>query len=108
MEFFILTKEKIKQVLESYPVKSKYNHFSAPVSPPFITWLITGSDNIAADDCVYTKIYEYQIELYTRENTQEEEDKFEDYLTKNGILWDKVSTVWIDEEKVNMSVYSCQ
>ena len=54
---------------------------------------------------MYEVIPNLQIELYSRVDILNEEKALETYLTEKGILWDKTSETWIDEEKVMMTIY---
>lgn len=98
----------IKEVisrLENYTVQCRFSHFSKEVVPPFMVYLVD-SDNFNADNKVYYSKKNIQLELYTRENTLGEEEKLESYFDDCGIIWNKSSQSWIDEEKVMMTVYS--
>ena len=52
-----------------------YDHFAEGESPdpPFITFLLPGSDNFSADGKVYLKVDVVHIELYTDEKNPETE-----------------------------------
>lgn len=102
---FILTPEILKQVLDQYDLPSSFSHFSEPQQPPFITWTCPQTNNFNADNAVYQTIPVLEIELYSRVDILEEEKKLESYLSENGIVWDKTSETWIDDEKVMMTVY---
>ena len=54
---------------------------------------------------MYEVIPSLQIELYSRVDILNEEKALEAYLTEKGILWDKTSETWIDDEKVMMTIY---
>lgn len=73
--------------------------------PPFITFLLPGSDNFAADGKVYLKIDEVHIELYTDEKNPETEALVEGVLDAYEIFYDKTE-VWIESEKLYEVLYS--
>lgn len=50
------------------------------VDPPFICYLLPGSDNFAADGKVYHKISRVNVELYTDKKDLNAEQKVEDAL----------------------------
>lgn len=102
---YILTSEKLNEVLTNYDVPSSFSHFNEPIAPPFITWISSSTDNFNADNSVYHKVENLTVELYTRGDTLEQEKKLESYFEENGILWDKSSQTWIDDDKVMMSIY---
>ena len=59
--------EKLLKMLEEMGIPFAYDHFAEGESPdpPFICYLIPGTDNFSADGRVYKKINEIHIELYT-------------------------------------------
>ena len=61
--------DDLMQLMEEIGLPFAYDHFAEGESPdpPFITFLLPGSDNFAADGKVYLKINEVHIELYTDE-----------------------------------------
>ncbi|RGD86906.1 hypothetical protein [Thomasclavelia ramosa] len=71
-----------------------------------MVYLVPDSDNFNADNKVYYSTKNVQLELYTRENTLVEEEKLESYFDNCGIIWNKSSQSWLDEEKVMTTVYS--
>lgn len=100
-----MTTEKIIKMLKEYSVPCEFSHFSKPITPPFMVYIMPATNNFNADNIVYFDINEIQVELYTRQNTLTEEKKLESYMTENKIIWDKVSQNWLDDEKIFMTVY---
>lgn len=95
------------QLMEEIGIPFAYDHFAEGESPdpPFITFLLPGSDNFAADGKVYLKIEEVHIELYTDEKNPETEALVEDALDAHEIFYDKTE-VWIESEKLYEVLYS--
>ena len=95
------------QLMEEIGIPFAYDHFAEGESPdpPFITFLLPGSDNFAADGKVYLKIDEVHIELYTDEKNPETEALVEDVLDAHEIFYDKTE-VWIESEKLYEVLYS--
>ncbi len=62
-----MTQEKIERILQEIGIEYRYHHFETEeaVNPPFICWLIPGSNNFSADGKVYFKSNKVNIELYT-------------------------------------------
>lgn len=94
-------------VATGYPVA--YSHFIKTVntplpSPPFICYLSTGSSNFFADNKVYKKINDIQIELYTTKKDLVAESKLETLLDENEIPYDSTE-VWIESEKLFQKIY---
>lgn len=95
-ELFGLLKET------GYPVA--YHHFKAPPSIPFITYSDTGTTNFMADDTVYEKILNIDVELYTEVKDTAAEKILEDVFIENGISWES-SEEWIETEKMYQRIY---
>jgi hypothetical protein len=99
--------DDLMQLMEEIGLPFAYDHFAEGESPvpPFITLLLPGSDNFAADGKVYLKINEVHIELYTDEKNPETEALVEAVLDAHEIFYDK-SEVWIESEKLYEVLYS--
>ena len=90
-----------------YPVA--YSHFTATTNnplptPPYITYLSAYSSNLKADNMVYEKIDNLQIELYTNKKDLAAEKKLEDLLDQNEIAYESTET-WIDSEQLFQKIY---
>lgn len=99
--------DKLLQLIAEIDIPSAYDHFAEgeSPSPPFITYLLPGSDNFPADGRVYFRITEVHIELYTDEKDPTVERQVETVLDAHGIFYDKTE-VWIDSEKLYEVLYS--
>ena len=99
--------DKLLELMAEIDIPSAYDHFAEGESPdpPFITYLLPGSDNFAADGKVYFRITEVHIELYTDEKNPEVEALVETVLDAHGIFYDRTE-VWIDSEKLYEVLYS--
>lgn len=70
-----------------------FKDFELPISyytsnekePPFLVYTGRGSDNMSADNKVYYKDYNYNIEYYFREKDEEMEEKIESRLDDREI-----------------------
>lgn len=98
--------DKIVQIMNEIGIPFAYDHFAEGESPapPFICYLLPGSDNFAADGRVYYKINEVNIELYTDTKDLSAEEQLEAVLDKHGIFYAKSET-WIDSEKLYEVLY---
>ena len=96
-----MTIAQLAAMLQETGVPFAYDHFAEGESPepPFICYLLPGSDNFAADGKVYFKINEVRIELYTDKKDVSVEKQVEDALDDRGIFYNK-SEVWISEERL--------
>ena len=93
--------DKLVPIMKEINLPFAYDHFAEgeAVDPPFICYLLPGSDNFSADGRVYHKISEVHIELYTDKKDLSVERKVEAVLDQHGIFYEK-SEVWIESEKL--------
>ena len=99
--------EELLQILSETQIPFAYHHFSEGESPepPFICYLLPGSNNFSADGKVYYKINEVHIELYTDLKDLAVEQQLEDVLDEHGIFYNKSET-WIESEKLYEVLYT--
>ena len=104
-----MTYDDITNMLKEAGLPLAYDHFAEGESPepPFLIFLFPGSDNMFADNGVYFKISQLNMELYTNKKDPELEEKLEDILTTHEIPWEK-SEVWIDSEKMYEVLYQTE
>ena len=104
-----MTYDDITNMLKEAGLPLAYDHFAEGESPepPFLIFLFPGSDNMFADNGVYFKISQLNMELYTDKKGPELEEKLEDFLTTHEIPWEK-SEVWIDSEKMYEVLYQTE
>ena len=102
-----MTMEELVAMLQKMGIPFAYDHFAEGESPepPFICYLIPGSNNFAADGKVYFKINQVRIELYTDSKDLVVERKVEMVMDESGIFYNK-SEVWIQSEKLYEVLYS--
>ena len=102
-----MTIENIVEMLQEMNIPFAYDHFSEGESPepPFICYLIPGSDNFAADGKVYFKMNEVRIEMYTDFKDLDLESRVEGVLDGHEIFYNKSET-WIQSEKLYEVMYS--
>ena len=99
--------DELMEIMKETGLPFAYDHFAEGESPnpPFITFLLPGSNNFAADGKVYKKINEVHIELYTDEKNPETETLVEDVLDDHEIFYEKTE-VWIESEKLYEVMFS--
>lgn len=104
-----MTLNEIYTILKvtGYPVA--YSHFTASPNnplptPPYITYLSAYSSNFKADNRVYFKSDNLQIELYTAKKDLIAEKKLEDLLDNNEIAYESTET-WIESEQLFQKIY---
>lgn len=98
--------EELLTIIKETGIPFAYDHFAEGESPqpPFICYLLPGSDNFSADGRVYFKINEVRIELYTDSKDLSVEQKLEDVLDAHEVFYNKSET-WIDSEKLYEVLY---
>ena len=99
--------DKLLEILKSIGFPYAYDHFAegeAP-EPPFLCYLLPGSNNFSADGMVYHKAVEVRLELYTDWKDPAIERKVEDALDAAGIFYNRTET-WIESEKLYEVLYS--
>ena len=99
--------DDLVKLLEETGIPFAYDHFAEGESPepPFLCYLLPGSDNFSADGKVYRKFTEVRLELYTDLKDLEAEQNVEDVLDAAGIFYNKSET-WIDSEKLYEVLYA--
>ena len=98
--------EEVVRIVSGMGIPFAYDHFAEGESPdpPFICYLLPGSNTFAADGKVYYKISQVNIELYTDRKDPAVEQKLEDALDAASIFYNKTE-VWIDSEKLYEVLY---
>ena len=99
--------DKLVGILKEFGVPYAYDHFAEGESPqpPFVCYLLPGSNHFVADGKVYYKINEVRLELYTDYKDMELEQRLERLLDEGGIVYRKTE-VWIESEKLFEVLYS--
>lgn len=99
--------DDLVNMIQEMDIPFAYDHFAEgeAVEPPFICFLLPGTDNFSADGIVYFKINEVHIELYTDVKSPVIENKVEAVLDKHGIFYNKTET-WIEDEKLYEVLFS--
>jgi hypothetical protein len=100
---------RLKKILDTTGLPVTYSHWTAtstnPVPPPpYICYLVDSDPNFIADNRVYTKISDVNIELYTTKKDMAAEAKLEKALDDQGIPYVSFGA-FIDSEKVFQKTY---
>lgn len=99
-----MTLQELNNILKLTGYEVAYSHFNSPKKLPFITYLVSDSTNLMADNKVYKKIYNINIELYTNIKDIQAEKILEDLLDENDIAYE-TSEIWIEKEKLFQKIY---
>jgi hypothetical protein len=104
-----MTYDEIVGILEGAGLPLAYDHFAEGESPdpPFLIFLFPGSDNVFADDTVFEKIDQLNVELYTDRKDPDTEMRIETILCTNELPWVKTE-VWLETEKMYEVLYQTQ
>ena len=99
--------DKILSILKGLGIPFAYDHFAQGESPdpPFICYLIPGTNNFSADGVAYYKINQFNIELYTDLKDLSLERKIEEALDEASIFYNK-SESWIESESLYEVLYT--
>lgn len=99
--------EKLVAMISEMGIPFAYDHFAEGESPepPFLCYLLPGSDNFAADGVVYHRISQVHVELYTDSKDPAVEEKVTAVLDRHGIFYDQTET-WIESEKLYEVLFS--
>ena len=104
-----MTLSKLVQILKTAGFPIVYSHFTVtennPIpAPPYIAYLFTYSSNMYADNKVYQKVNNIQIELYTSKKDLEAEARLEAILDENEIIYESSET-FIESEGLYQKIY---
>ncbi len=101
--------EDIKKMLQETGLPIEYHHFDVKeaIEPPFLVYLFPESDNMSADNRVYQKIQELDLELYTDKKDLDAERKIERLLDREELFWEKTE-VWLENEKLYEVLYKME
>ena len=102
-----MTQNELYNLLKSTGLPVAYHHFNEPPGLPYIVYLFTFSENLGADNKVYQKIDNYQIELYSEKKDLAREQLIENLFDENDIYYDKSET-YIESEEMYQVVYEIQ
>lgn len=99
--------DELLKALSRLKLPFAYNHFAegeAP-TPPFICYMVEGSQNFFADDRVFDRIDRMTVELYTDKKDPKLETSVENALS--AFCWDKTE-VYIQSEKLYQIIYEIE
>ena len=97
----------VTSLMKQIDLPFAYHHFAesnAP-QPPFMLYLLPGTNHFKADGKVHHKIVVVQLELYTDKKDMVAEKKVEWALDQAEIVYSK-SEVWIESEKLYEVLYT--
>ncbi len=104
-----MTIADLKTILASTGLPVAYLKFPADDEQdlPVICFRETGTNNFAADDKVFQKISDFDIELYTTFKSPATEALVEQALADASIVWEKTEE-YLDTEKCYEIIYEIE
>lgn len=104
-----MTYKQVSDMIESIGLPYAYYEFpnGTEIAPPFVCFLFTDSNDLAADNTNYQKIRPLEIELYTDAKDFALENQVETALNQSGLVYSRSET-YIDTEQMNMVTYSTE
>ena len=99
-----MTLQELKTRSEKAGFKYAYSHFNKDVQPPHIIAHKIDSDNFGADNIMYYKINNMQLELTTLKKDLELENKIETEILYD-VFWQSEETYIEDEKVYNVSYF---
>lgn len=100
---------ELKKILEAAGFPVAYSHFTKTTTkpipdPPYICYLVSHSSNFIADNKVYQKIDNVQVELYTNKKDLAAEEKLEEVFEQNEIPYE-TTEIFIESEQLFQKLY---
>ena len=103
-----MDEKSLYELLKSLNIPVAYDHFvlsdAERIEPPFILYRNADSAQFKADDQVYFKTKQYQVDLVTDYKDIDLENMLEEVFAGNHIPWEKTE-VYIDSERVYQGTY---
>lgn len=99
----------INIMLGQTELKSTYYSWPETKAPalPYLLWYFPSSDNFSADDQVYKRIEQLNIELYTQTKDFDTEQVVEAVLDAWNMVWERTE-VYIESEHMYQVLYQME
>nr|DAP48483.1 MAG TPA: tail component [Caudoviricetes sp.] len=102
-----MTEQELYELLGKTGFPVAYHHFKTTTPPPFVVYIRINDDNVAADNKVYVKHDNYQVELYTATKDVSAEKKLEAILDENELVY-SIDELYIEAEEMYEVIYTIQ
>lgn len=104
-----MTLSELVRILKATGYAVVYSHFTVTENnpmpaPPYIAYIFTYSSNMYADNKVYQKVNNIQIELYTTKKDLQAEVRLEEILDANEITYE-TSEAFVESEGLYQKIY---
>lgn len=106
-----MAEKTLYEILETSGLPCAYSHFKGgaeevPFSPPYLVYIGSGRDNMAADNTYIWGRNRYQVEYYFTKKDEAKEAEIEALLLSNGYNYTKSEDVYIESEGVFVIYYN--
>lgn len=106
-----MANKTLYEILETIGLPCVYSHFTGdageiPQKPPYIVYIGSGRDNMAADNTYIWGRNLYQVEYYFTKKDESKEAEIEAVLLSNGYNYTKSEDVYIESEGVFVIYYN--
>lgn len=101
-----LKNKELLKLLNTLNLPVAYHFFRKETPLPNLIFYQKGLKTFEADNKVYSKEYNYTIELYTETKDFELEEKLEKLLDDNDIIYTKSEDIRFEEEDFNLIYYN--
>lgn len=95
----------IDSILNGLGIPVAYGLHKERTPLPYIVWLGSGQDTFDADNTHYIRENTYRIEFYFKLKDPSMEERLEQILLDNGLLYEKSEDVYLEDEGVFMIYY---
>lgn len=95
----------IDSILEGLGLPVAYGIHKKKTPLPYIAWIGSGQNTFDADNTYYFRENTYQIELYYKLKDPSLEERLEQILLDNGLLYEKSEDVYLEDEGTFMIYY---
>lgn len=92
--------------LEEIGIPVAFQHFKEEQILPYAAWLDGGTNNTVADNQVYYVGGSISLELYFKKMDTQLIKKVENLLTVNLFIWERMPAIFLDQEKMYITVFT--
>lgn len=96
--------EELYEALASLGLPVAFDHFEVAQELPYIIYIVTDSNDFAADNIAYYASDNVQIELYNEVKSKDRESAVENLLRSYGVYFAK-SEGYLPDEQMYMVTY---
>ena len=95
----------ILDTLKKTKLPVRYSHFKREQEPPYLIYIGDGQEGFKADNTIYDKQNNYQIEYYFAKKDEKTEAVIEQTLLDDGYIYEKSDDIFLDDEGIFLIYY---